>query len=177
MSDGRDAALPGLSPVAAGVVVASVLGLSAWIGRRNAPGGSHPGIRHWYRQLDKPTFTPPDRAFGAVWPLLETGMAVGGYRLLRAPATARRNLSVGLWLATSGMIGGWTQIFFRGRSLYGSAVASGLMLSTATAYVVTTRKIDRVAQATAVPLVGWLAFATVLATSVWHRNSIVAAQQ
>jgi benzodiazapine receptor len=37
--------------------------------------------------------------------------------------------------------------------------------------VVTTHKVDRVAQATALPLAAWLGFATVLATSVWRRNA------
>ncbi|MDO6414123.1 TspO/MBR family protein [Sphingomonas sp. BIUV-7] len=162
--------LPGLSPLVAGGIVVGVLGLSALIGRRNAPAPSHPRIRTWYRHLDKPGFTPPDAVFAAVWPVLETGMAVGGYRLLRHAPSPRRNSSIGLWLATSAMIGGWTELFFRERALATSAAASGAMLATTAAYVVTTQKVDRVAQATALPLLGWLAFATVLATRVWQRN-------
>ncbi|MET0239926.1 MAG: TspO/MBR family protein [Sphingobium sp.] len=160
----------GLSPLVAGGIVVGLLGLSALIGRRNAPDPSHPGIRNWYRHLDKPGFTPPDAVFGAVWPVLETGMAVGGYRLLRRAPSGRRNASIGLWLVTTGMIGGWTQIFFRERALATSAAASGAMLATTAAYVATTHKVDRVAQATALPLLGWLAFATVLATRIWQRN-------
>lgn len=160
----------GLSPVAAGAVVVGMLGLSALLGRRNAPDPSHPDIRDWYRGLDKPAFTPPDAAFGLVWPVLETGMAVGGYRLLRAAPSARRNASIGLWLGTIGMIGGWSEIFFRGRALGTSAAASGAMLAGAGAYVATTHKVDRAAQLTAVPLVAWLGFATILATSIWRRN-------
>ncbi|MDO6415363.1 TspO/MBR family protein [Sphingomonas sp. BIUV-7] len=160
----------GLSPLVAGGIVVGILGLSALIGRRNAPAPSHPGIRTWYRHLDKPGFTPPDAVFGAVWPVLETGMAVGGYRLLRRAPSPGRNASIGLWLATSAMIGGWTEIFFRERALATSALASGAMLATTAAYVATTNKVDRVAQATAIPLLGWLAFATVLATRVWQRN-------
>jgi tryptophan-rich sensory protein len=157
----------------AGTIVVGVLGLSALIGRRNAPDPSHPGIQNWYRRLDKPDFTPPDAAFGAVWPILETGMAVGGYRLLRREPSLKRNASIGLWLATTAMIGGWTEIFFRKRALAGSAMASGAMLATTAGYVATTHKVDRVAQATAVPLLGWLAFATVLATRVWQRNASI----
>jgi benzodiazapine receptor len=37
----------GMSPLAAGGIVMGVLGLSALIGRRNAPDPSHPGIRKW----------------------------------------------------------------------------------------------------------------------------------
>lgn len=161
----------GLLPLAAGAVVVGMLGLSTLLGRRNAPDPSHPDIQHWYSELDKPAFTPPDAAFGLVWPALETAMAVGGYRLLRRPSSSRRDASVGLWLATTAMIGGWSEIFFRGRALGASAAASGAMLAGAGAYVATTHKVDRVAQLTAVPLVGWLGFATVLATSIWRRNA------
>jgi len=160
----------GLSPVMAGVMVVGVLGMSALLGRRNAPDGSHPPIREWYQGLDKPAYTPPDAVFAAVWPLLEAGIAAGGYRLLRHGASPRRNAAVGLWLATSGMIGGWTEIFFRKRDLAKSALASGAMLAATTGYIAATHKLDRAAQASAFPLAAWLAFATVLAARIWQRN-------
>jgi tryptophan-rich sensory protein len=163
-------AAPGLSPLLAGGIVLGVLGLSAALGRRNAPDPSHPTIRHWYKRLDKPDFTPPDAVFAAVWPVLETELAVGGYRLMRRPAAPRRNLSIALWLLNTAMIGGWTQIFFRERALGGSAVASAAMLATGTAYAATTAKVDRAAQATAIPFVAWLGFATLLAERIWQRN-------
>ncbi|MBZ9650015.1 tryptophan-rich sensory protein [Sphingobium sp. 3R8] len=153
-----------------------ILSLSALIGRRNAPDPSHPGIRNWYRRLDKPSYTPPDAVFGAVWPILETSMAVGGYRLLRRTPSGRRSASIGLWLATTGMIGGWTENFFRKHALAGSATASGAILMTTAAYVATTHKVDHVAQQTAVPLLGWLAFATLLATRISQRNPATGVQ-
>lgn len=96
------------SPWLALGVVGLALGASAIVGRRNAPDPSHPGIRRWYRRLDKPGYTPPDAAFAAVWPLLEVGLAVGGYRLLRRPWGRARNAGVALWLVNTAMIGGWT---------------------------------------------------------------------
>ncbi len=169
----RPAAEPaktGLSPLLALGIVGAVLGVSALVGRRNAPDPSHPGIRRWYRRLDKPDFTPPDAAFGAVWPVLETGLAVGGYRLLREPAGPMRNAAVGAWLVNSAMVGGWTQLFFRERQLGASAAASGAMIATGTAYVVTAAKVDRPAAALGVPFVAWLGFATLLATRIWQDN-------
>ncbi len=169
----RPAAAPakaGLSPLLALGIVGAVLGVSAVVGRRNAPDPSHPGIRRWYRRLDKPDFTPPDAAFGAVWPVLETGLAVGGYRLLREPAGPMRNAAVGAWLVNSAMVGGWTQLFFRERKLGASAAASGAMIATGTAYVVTAVKVDRPAAALGVPFVAWLGFATLLATRIWQEN-------
>ncbi|WP_162242930.1 tryptophan-rich sensory protein [Sphingomonas sp. Leaf412] len=166
-----DAAPPaGLSPAIALGIVGTVLAVSAVVGRRNAPDPAHPGIRRWYRGLDKPGVTPPDAVFGAVWPVLETGLAVGGYRLLRRPPGPARDAAVGLWLANGAMIGGWTALFFRRKRLGASAVASGAMVATSAAYVATAAKVDRPAAAAGVPLTLWLGFATLLATRIWRDN-------
>ena len=161
----------GLSRPVAVAAVAAVLGLSALLGRRNAPEPGHPRIQRWYRKLDKPSYTPPDAVFGAVWPVLETGLAVGGYRLLRAPASQRRNVAVGLWLLNTGMVGGWTELFFRKRELGASAATSAAMIATGASYVVAAHRVDRTSAALAVPFVAWLGFATLLAEQIWQRNS------
>lgn len=159
-----------LSPLAAGGIAIGVLAISALVGRRNAPDPSHPRIRHWYRTLDKPGFTPPDKVFGAVWPVLETLTAVGGYRLLRAPASPKRSRAVALWLTNSAMIGGWTELFFRRHRTGSGAVAAAAMTAGTAALAGTAWKVDRPAALTAIPLAGWLGFATVLSGEVWRRN-------
>ena len=160
----------GLSPILAIGAVGAIMGASAVLARRNSPDPSHPRIRRWYRRLDKPGFTPPDPVFGAVWPVLESGLAFGGYRLLRQSPDASRNAALGLWAVTTAMVGGWTQIFFGERKLGASAVASGTMLAAGAGYVATAARVDRPAAAAAVPFVAWLGFATLLAEQVWRRN-------
>jgi tryptophan-rich sensory protein len=158
-----------LSPLLALGAVGLVLGVSAVVGR-NAPDPSHPRIRKWYRELDKPGFTPPDAAFGAVWPVLETGLAVGGYRLLRQPSGTVRNTAVGLWLLNTAMVGGWTQLFFREKQLGASAAASGAMVASSAAYVAAAARVDKPAAAVGIPFVAWLGFATLLAERIWRDN-------
>lgn len=160
----------GLSRPAAIAVVAGVMSLGALLGRRNAPDPSHPNIRRWYKRLDKPAFTPPDPVFGAVWPIVESGLAIGGYRLLRQRPSEGRNLGVALWLLNTCMIGGWTELFFRKRELGASALASGAMIATGAGYVAAAAKVDRPAAALGPPFVAWLGFATLLAEQVWQRN-------
>lgn len=161
----------GAMPVlAAAGVVGLVLGASSLIGRRNAPDRTNPAIRSWYRRLVKPGYTPPDEAFGAVWPVLEAGLAVGGYRLLRRPAGPARNAAVALWLANTAMIGGWTELFFREHRLRASAAASGAMVATGAALVVTAARVDRPAAALASPFAAWLGFATLLAGRIARDN-------
>jgi translocator protein len=167
----RDSTQPtGWSRPAAALAVAAVLGASAALGRRNAPDDAHPRVKRWYRRLNKPGFTPPDPVFGAVWPVLETGLAVGGYRLLREPPGRARNTAVALWLANTAMVGGWTELFFRRHALAASTVAAGAMTAGAGALVVTAAKVDRPAAMLAAPFAAWLGFATLLSERIRERN-------
>jgi tryptophan-rich sensory protein len=162
---------PGMSRAGALALVTGMLGVTAVLGMRNAPDPIfHPRIRRWYKRLDKPSYTPPDPVFGAVWPVLETGLAVGGYRLMRSPPSPARNLAVGLWVFNVGMIGGWAEIFFRKKELGLSAVSAGAMVATGAGLVASSARVDRTAAATAVPFVAWLAFATLLAERIWEKN-------
>jgi tryptophan-rich sensory protein len=160
----------GLSRVAAAAIIGAALGVSAVLARRNSPDPTHPGIRRWYKRLDKPGYTPPDPVFGAVWPVLESGLAVGGYRLLRSPASGPRNLAAGLLLLNIGMTGGWTELFFGRRELGPSAIASGAMVASGAGYVAAAARVDRTAAVLAVPFVAWVGFATLLAERIWEKN-------
>lgn len=167
----RGKAGEGLPPWAAGAIVLGVLGAAALVGRRNAPDRSHPGIRRWYHKLRKPGFTPPDPVFGAVWPILETIHGYGGYRVLRAPSSPQRNAAAALWLATSGMIGGWTQLFFKEHRLATSFGAASAMFAGSVGYVAAAGSFDRKAALAGAPLTAWLGFATVLSEEVWRKNT------
>lgn len=160
----------GLSPVAAAAVVAAPVAATALLGRRNSPDPAHPAIDRWYHGLRKPPFTPPDPVFGAVWPAVEAALAYGGYRLLRTPSSAARDAGLGLWFLNTGMIGGWTELFFRRRRLGAGAVASAAMLASGVGYVAAAAKVDKKAAAAGVPFVAWLGFATLLAEEVWRLN-------
>ena len=160
----------GLHPAAALAVVAGAMALTAWSGQRFSPTPAHPRTRRWYRLLDKPSITPPGPVFGAGWGIIESVLAYGGYRLLRLGSSPVRDAAVGLWLINNLLIAGWSGLFFGRRALGPSALAAGGMIAVAGAYSAVASRTDRVAAATAVPLIGWLGFATFLAEEVWRRN-------
>jgi len=139
-------------PVAA-ALAATALVAPAWVSLGDSPSRSRSN-RIWYALLRKPRFNPPRAVFPVVWTLLDGALAVGAYRLARKPATPERNRALGLCAANVAMIAGWSRLFF-GRHDLGAAAA---------------RPVDRPAAATAVPLVAWVAFATVLSTAVWKMN-------
>lgn len=158
-----------LTPVQAGGLVAGALGFTSWLASLHPP-VPNTGTFVWYESLRKPGWTPPGPVIGGIWTTIQAGLAWGGYRLLRQPASPQRNAAAGLWLFNVGMIGGWSEIFFGGRKLGVSAAASAAMLGTGAAYVAVARKVDGKAAATGVPFVAWLGVATLLAAEVWRMN-------
>jgi len=124
----------------------------------------------WYALLRKPRFNPPKAVFPVVWTLLDSALAVGAYRLARQPSTPQRNRALGLFAANVAMITGWSRLFFGRHHLGAAAVGSAAIAATATAYVAAARPVDKPAAAAGVPLVAWVAFATVLSTAVWKMN-------
>ena len=72
MSDARSRSLVALAGF--GLVTAG----AAWYGARYSRNGNRDS---WYRQLDKPSFTPPDRVFPVVWSTLYALIAYSGWRV------------------------------------------------------------------------------------------------
>ena len=157
----------GLSPFCALGTIGIVLGSSAIVARRNSPNPTHPRIRLWYKRLDKLESSRRPMRCGRC---SRMASLFGGYRLLRLPPSPPRNAAVGLWLVTTAMVGGWTQLFFGEKRLAASAIAAGAMLATGVAYIAVADRVDRPAVTAAVPLVAWLGFATLLTERVWQRN-------
>lgn len=142
----------------------------AVMSRSTTPSPNHPRILLWYQTLRKPPWKPPDIAIPLAWTAIETCLAAATYRLLRRPGSPARNTSLG-WLAVNvASIGGWSWLFFGKRNLAASTVAAAGLLGTGVAYVAAVREEDPVAAAEGLPLVAWVAFATVLTASIWRLN-------
>ena len=93
-----------VSPMTAALAVGGVLVLTGLISRRYSPDPTHPGIRRWYNRLDKPGYKPPDPVFGAAWPVLNTLLSVGAYRLLREPQSRERDTAIVLWALSLALV-------------------------------------------------------------------------
>ena len=170
MTSGRDEQRGRLPPLGALAVVLGAMALTGWSGQKFSPAPTHPKTRRWYGRLDKPGFTPPGPVFGAGWAAIESVLAYGGYRLLRGRPSAARNAAVGLWVANNLLIAGWSGLFFGRKALGPSALTAGGMIAIAGGYAAVASRTDKIAAATAAPLIGWLGFATLLAEEVWRRN-------
>jgi len=125
----------------------------------------------WYLSLREPRFKPPDWTIPLAWAGIEAALSIAAYRLLRAAPSVDRTKALSLLGWNILMIGGWNRLFFRGRRLSVSTLAASALVGTSAAFVKAAAPVDRTAARAGLPLVGWVAFATVLTATIWRLNS------
>jgi tryptophan-rich sensory protein len=152
---------------AALVSVASVAG-AALIGAQFGP--QRPREAVWYEALRKPSYTPSGSTIGIAWGILETLLAVTGYRLLTRPNSAARGTALASWGTTLAGLAGYPALFFGGKKLGPSAAAAAAMCASSTATAAAASKVDEVAAVSMAPLALWTMFATLLSEELWRRN-------
>ena len=158
------------APPVAALIASSAYLVPYLLSRSTAPTPNHGRIFAWYHTLRKPRFNPPDAMFPIAWLAIESGLAFSAYRMLVKPATSERNWALALLAGNVLGIGGWSRLFFGRRSLPLSTLASVALGGSAAAYTIQSKKVDQPASLASVPLVAWVAFATVLTASIWQRN-------
>jgi tryptophan-rich sensory protein len=124
----------------------------------------------WYGALSKPSYTPSGATIGIAWGVLETLLAVTGYRLLTRPNDTARSVALASWGATLAGLAGYPATFFGGKKLGASAGVATAMCASTAATAVAASKVDEVAAVSMTPLVLWTAFAVLLSEEVWRRN-------
>ncbi|HKV17900.1 MAG TPA: TspO/MBR family protein [Mycobacterium sp.] len=156
----------------------STLGITAAsVATAAAVGGlaSRTAVRsRWFDRLEKPTFQPPDRAFGIVWPMLYADIAVVSADTVDTLRDSGRRDEANAYAAALAanlvLNASWTWLFFNRHWLgISSVAAAALAVSSADL----TRRSVAVRGARAFPLAAypaWCAFATVLSTTIWRRN-------
>lgn len=140
---------------------------AAWYGAHYSRNGNRDS---WYRELDKPGFTPPDVVFPVVWTALYAMIAWSGWRIWSAAPSWNRNEALRLWISQLAANAHWSKLFFgerRPRLALGDIVA---LEGTITSYISAARKVDRAAANAFIPYAAWVAYATVLNAEIVRRN-------
>ncbi len=151
--------------------VAGVAAIGALLsGSQFNPGPQHPRTALWYARLEKPDFTPPGPVFGIAWTVLDGLLGYTGYRLLSHQPNGKRRLALGAWIVTLLGLPAFSWRFFGAREAGEALGVSATMLASAVGLAATSSQVDRKASIAAVPLIGWLIFATMLQEEVWRRN-------
>lgn len=140
---------------------------AAWYGRSFSARGNRDS---WYRRLDKPDLTPPDKVFPVVWTSLYVLIAWSGWRVWNAAPSRHRTAALQLWLSQLAANAKWSKLFFAEHRLVGSLKDSLALEGAILSYIKRAWKVDRAAAGAFVPYAAWVAFATVLNAEIARRN-------
>jgi benzodiazapine receptor len=127
-------------------------------------------VREWYPHIQKPSWTPPDAAFGPVWTVLYLLMGVSAWLVWRSsagPARRRALLIFAIQLALNGL---WSLLFFGLRNPGWAAVEIVLLWGAIVATIVVFARVSRIAAGLLVPYLLWVSFAAALNLAVWNLN-------
>ena len=124
--------------------------------------------QQWYNSLKKSSLTPPNKAFGIVWPILYIMMAISATLVWKAcGGFCRPLLFFAIGLVFNLM---WTPVFFRQRKI-GLALAIILLTLGFTLYTMYLfYPISELAVWLLVPYALWLTFATYLNWYIYQNN-------
>jgi len=128
------------------------------------------GIGPWYRELVKPSFTPPSWVFGPAWTILYICMGLAAWRVWLGGGLRGRAGPLGLFALQLALNAAWTPLFF---GLQSPALALIDIVALWVAIVATAWwffRLDRPAGWLMVPYAAWTTFAVVLNLAIWRLN-------
>jgi translocator protein len=139
---------------------------AAWYGTRYSRGNRD----GWYRDLRKPSFTPPDKVFPVAWATLYALIAYSGWRVWSAAPSRQRDAALRLWISQLAANAQWSKLFFGQRRPTLALVDVFALEGSIIAYIAAAHKVDRAAAYAFVPYAAWIAFATVLNAEILRLN-------
>jgi tryptophan-rich sensory protein len=163
MSDSRQNSRSLLMLAGFGLVTAG----AAWYGARYSRRGSREA---WYRELEKPAFTVPEKMIPAVWTALYALIAWSGWRVWSAAPSRQRSAALRLWLSQLLANAKWSKLFFGDHRPDLSLADSIALEESILLYISKARRVDRDAAYAFIPYAAWVAYATVLNAEIVRLN-------
>lgn len=147
----------------------SPVSLLFWLAISYAPGiaGAAFPPDAWWRQVQKPWWTPPDAVFGPVWLVLYFLIGVAAYRV------ARRDGAPGAltWFFGQLVLNAlWTPLFFGLHRPDLALVCIGLMWLAIVGTIRAFARVDGAAAGLLVPYLLWVSFASALNLAIFWLN-------
>jgi tryptophan-rich sensory protein len=136
---------------------------AASIGSRFTPGA-------WYAGLAKPSWTPPGVLFAPVWTVLYGLMAVAGWLVWKAGATARTRAALALFAAQLVLNTAWSWLFFGLERTDLALLCIVLLWAAILATTLGFRRVRPLAAALLLPYLLWVSFAAALNFEIWRLN-------
>ncbi|MEM9047605.1 MAG: TspO/MBR family protein [Pseudomonadota bacterium] len=128
----------------------------------------------WYRQLDKPGWTPPDWVFPVTWTALYVLMVWSGVRIAGS-GNPMASAALSVFAAQITLNGIWSPVFFGLHRMGAAMIVLACLWVAVAAQLTLYWLIDPVSGLMTVPYLVWVTLAGALNLSVWRRNPEIAA--
>ena len=125
----------------------------------------------WYRDLKKPSWTPPDWAFPVMWTTIYLLISFAGARAAVLPGN---EYAMAFWAMQIGFNALWTPVFFGLRRLKGALIVMAFLWLSVLGAFVTHWQLDLWAGLALLPYLGWVTVAGALNLSVARLNPDIA---
>jgi benzodiazapine receptor len=128
-------------------------------------------VKTWYADLSRPSFTPPDWAFGVVWPILYVMMGISAFLIWSRGIDKRQvRVALGLFILQLVLNGLWTPIFFGLHMIALALVDIVLLWAAILMTILAFWRISKTAAYLLIPYILWVSFAIVLNATLWFLN-------
>ena len=128
-------------------------------------------IPGWYKNLRKPPYTPPNRAFGPVWITLYLLMGISVFFIWRQLNVTDAALSAFTLFWVQLLINIlWSVVFFGEKSIVGGLLLIVILWLLILATIMASFKVSAVAGALLIPYIVWVSIATYLNAGIWRLN-------
>jgi tryptophan-rich sensory protein len=121
----------------------------------------------WYRDLDKPVWTPPGFVFPLVWMSLYVAMS---YAAMRVALTDGAAQALALWAVQIAFNTLWSPVFFGLKRMRAAMIVLGCLWVAVALTMVSFYLQDPLAGLLMAPYLLWVTIAGALNLSVWRRN-------
>ncbi len=136
---------------------------AASIGARFTPGP-------WYAGLAKPGWTPPGAVFAPVWTILYGLMAVAGWLVWKAGATAPTRAALAVFAVQLVLNTAWSSLFFGLERPDLALLCIVLLWAAIVATITAFWRVRPLAGGLLLPYLIWVTFAAALNFEIWRLN-------
>ncbi|MBM7069730.1 TspO/MBR family protein [Actibacterium sp. 188UL27-1] len=127
----------------------------------------------WYRDIDKPGWTPPDWVFPVTWTILYVAIAVAAARV--APLSENA-YAMGFWALQMVLNALWSPVFFGLHKIKAGAIVVVCLWLAVLGAMVALWSLDTIAGILFVPYLIWVTIAASLNLTIWKLNPEEAAE-
>jgi len=124
----------------------------------------------FYRQLARPSWSPPAWVFAPAWTLLYVLMTVSAWLVVRARGWPAARPLMLLFVAQLVANGLWSWLFFKWHLGVAAIADIVLLLALIAAMMVAFWRVRPLAGMLLVPYFAWVSFATALTVAMWRLN-------